>query len=932
MSIWTGSVRLRLILGVCAIVALVMTAFVIRVVEHERAFLEERTEAERVRLAETLAANSVAAVLINDLVAVEEAIAQVRSLPGLRYAMVFAADGRVLAHSELNRVGTFISDHASLSLLDSPGKARVIIRSPALAEAVAPVMTRGMVVGWARLGLDHEPVAASMAWRVYDGILHVAAAVLLSGLLAGALASGLTSRLNRLIRQTSASGVPIEAPPAGVDEVGAAAHAFNAVSAALRKADGELQITSVSLVETQRKCRDILNNIPDAFVLYDVTRDGRFRLVDMNPAAEKYYGTCKEAAWGKLFDEAVQPERVEYLLPLMRECIDTGQSVRRKEHLKLDSGFLDLDTVFLPVPDDKGCVNRLAVLSRDITEHLRVSSLLHRLSAAVQQSPVPMIITDASGTIEYVNPAFCTNSQYAASEVLGQKPRIVRGGGTAAEEYAQLWRTIRSGETWRGMFHNKRKDGSLHWEEAIITPLRDGEGNITQFVAFQQDISARKAAEERVDFLAHHDTLTGLPNRLLGKDRVEQAIAQAGRSQCKAALLFLDVDGFKKVNDAFGHGKGDALLKAVAERLKEAVRKTDSVARQSGDEFLIVLSNIRDNAAVTAVTASIMDSMARPFTIDGQTLTISVSAGIAVYPDDGKDIDSLFKKADIAMYAAKEAGKNTYRFFTREMNAHADEYLRLRGCLQNALVQKEFVLHYQPQIDLKSGQVAGVEALLRWNSPDLGIVPPDRFLPVAEDSGLIVPIGDWVLGEACRQAAAWQKAGLPKIVMAVNLSAVQLRNGDVAGSVQRALSAAKLDPSCLELEVAESVLIKDATQVLSAVRGLKALGVSLSVDDFGTGYSSLSYLKRYGANKVKIDPSFIRDLTSDTNSAAVVNAIVQMARSLGLTTIAEGVEDVDVLDALQCRECDGVQGYFYARPMAAAEVRTFLATPRQPRA
>jgi diguanylate cyclase (GGDEF)-like protein len=449
--------------------------------------------------------------------------------------------------------------------------------------------------------------------------------------------------------------------------------------------------------------------------------------------------------------------------------------------------------------------------------------------------------------------------------------------------------------------------------ERLIEEVRTGKASL-------------RASEERLAFLAQHDSLTGLPNGVLASDRLEWAIGYANRSNCLAAVIHIDIDGFKRINDTLGHSVGDALIKAVAERLQLCSRMTDTLCRQSGDEFLLVLSEVPDPELITNIANCTLEQMAHPFTVDEHELAITVSLGVAVYPDDGDNWETLFQKAEIGMYSAKEAGRNTYKFFTEHMNKDAGEYLHLRTCLQKALEREEFVLYYQPQINLKTGRVAGVEALIRWNSPELGLVSPQRFIPLAEESGLIVPISDWVLKEACRQAAAWRSAGLPEMIVAVNLSAVQFRNGDVVSSVKQALAQAALDPAFLELEMTESILIKDTANVLLTVHDLKALGLTLSIDDFGTGYSSLSYLKRLAVDKVKIDQSFVRDINEDANSGAIVNAIVQMALSLGLTTIAEGVESKSVLEAVRKCGCDEVQGYYYARPMPADQISVFLDT------
>ncbi|MDR3436163.1 EAL domain-containing protein [Telmatospirillum sp.] len=475
----------------------------------------------------------------------------------------------------------------------------------------------------------------------------------------------------------------------------------------------------------------------------------------------------------------------------------------------------------------------------------------------------------------------------------------------------------------------RHKDGLYIWIESNIQAVRDASGQVVEFVAVSRDITERKQADARIEFLAHHDPLTNLPNRLLGKDRLELAVARAERSGTKAALLFLDLDQFKKVNDSLGHSVGDALLQAVSTRLQGCLRESDTLSRQGGDEFLILIEELHDVEAASRVAEALLDGLSSPFTLDDQELYISGSIGIAVYPDDGSDFDTLLKKADTAMYHAKDVGRNAFRFFTDQMNVDTTEYLNLRNGLRRALERQEFVLHYQPQVSLRNGDIVGVEALIRWQHPDLGLIPPGRFIPVAEDSGLIVPVGAWVLKEACQQAAAWHKMGFEGLVVAVNLSAAQFKRGDLLSNISSALAESALDPECLELELTESILISDTNKVLSMVDRLKQLGVKLSIDDFGTGYSSLAYLKRFHVDKLKIDQSFVRDITSDANDAAIVYAIVQMARSLGLATIAEGVENEQALAALRDQGCDEAQGFFFARPMPAAELEEFLRQPRQ---
>ena len=443
-----------------------------------------------------------------------------------------------------------------------------------------------------------------------------------------------------------------------------------------------------------------------------------------------------------------------------------------------------------------------------------------------------------------------------------------------------------------------------------------------------RDITDRRRAEERIHVLAYQDALTELPNRALFRDRMKQATAHADRAGTVIALLFLDLDNFKTINDSLGHSAGDALLKQIAARMRLCVRDTDTISRQGGDEFLVMLTDLAGTDPVTPIVEKVMAQLQAPFQIEGTELTTSVSIGIASYPADGEDFDTLLKKADTAMYRAKGSGRNTYRFFGEHMNVEAVENLSIRNGLRLALERKEFVLHYQPQVDLRSGEVPGVEALIRWKHPKHGLVLPGRFIGIAEENAMIVPIGEWVLREACAQAVAWRKAGLPRMGMAVNLSAVQFRRSKLEQTVIEALEDTGLDPSMLELELTESILILDTDNALAAVKRLKSIGVKLSIDDFGTGYSSLSYLKRFDVDKLKIDQSFIRDLSTDPDDAAIVRAIIQMARSLGLRTIAEGVEDGGVLRHLRDFECDAAQGNYFAPAMPAGEFADYLAAVR----
>jgi diguanylate cyclase (GGDEF)-like protein/PAS domain S-box-containing protein len=465
-----------------------------------------------------------------------------------------------------------------------------------------------------------------------------------------------------------------------------------------------------------------------------------------------------------------------------------------------------------------------------------------------------------------------------------------------------------------------RPDRGRVWLRTSKLPLWDREGNVTGVIGTYEDITGRKVAEDRVQYLAYYDALTGLPNRTLLQDRLAKALAGARRRKDKVAILFFDLDRFKDINDLLGHSIGDLLLQEVAERLKTWAREQDTVARLGGDEFLIMLTQVKDVADAAVAAGRLMDAMTAEFVVQGHSLSIGCSVGISIFPEHGADGETLIKNADAAMYSAKGSGHNGFRFFTEDMNASVMERLTLENGLRLALNKKELFLVYQPQMDIASGSITGLEALLRWQHPELGLVPPDKFIRIAENSGLILPIGEWVLRTACSQVRKWQDEGLPAVTIAVNVSAIQFRQEGFCGLIRRVLDETGLAPQYLELELTESLLLANADVMLSAVKELNAMGLTLAIDDFGTGYSSLSYLKRFPVSRLKIDRSFIRDVAVNPDDAAITTAIISMAKSLNLKVIAEGVEDEAQMSFLRAHQCDEIQGYYFSKPLAVDKV------------
>jgi len=545
-------------------------------------------------------------------------------------------------------------------------------------------------------------------------------------------------------------------------------------------------------------------------------------------------------------------------------------------------------------------------------------------SRVYENSTEGIIITDALKHIVSVNRSFTTITQFPADDVIGTIPAVFTSEFHGPDLYMTMWDRIHTTGFWQGEIRNRRKDSSLYPEWLSIIAVKDTTGLVMNYIAIFSDISERKRSEERIQHLAHFDALTGLPNRILFRDRLEQALIKAQRNGDKVAILFLDLDRFKHINDTLGHGVGDSLLKEISNRLLACMRDQDTVSRQGGDEFIIVLPDT-DSTGAARVAEHIVQNTSKRCQIEGYDLHITPSIGISMYPDDSLEKDTLIKYSDVAMYQAKDSGRNTYKFYTSEMNVRVFQRMSIESGLREALEKGHFILYYQPQISLQTGYIIGCEALIRWNHPEKGLIPPASFIPIAEETGLIVPIGDWVMKEACRQAIAWKAQGLRSITMAINLSAIQFSHTHMAHQITSLLEETGLAPEHLELELTESILMQGIEATLETLNNLAGFGLRLSIDDFGTGYSSLAYLKRFPLHKLKIDQSFVRDITQDANDAAIVRTIIGMAKSLNLDVIAEGVETKPQADFLRQAGCDEMQGYYFSPPVPAEQFAAMLA-------
>lgn len=567
------------------------------------------------------------------------------------------------------------------------------------------------------------------------------------------------------------------------------------------------------------------------------------------------------------------------------------------------------------------------LMAKNLAMIRRSDEAIHLRDRAIESSINGFLITSCNepdNPIVYVNPAFERITGYSRQEVLGRNPRFLHRDDNAQPELEIIQAAVHAQREGKAVLRNYRKDGSLFWNELSIAPVRDEKGRATHFIGVQNDISDAKHYQDALEHQANHDTLTGLPNRNLLQDRITQAIVYAERSAHHVIVAFIDLDNFKLVNDSLGHTAGDQLLKAVAERLQSGFRAVDTVARLGGDEFVLILYDQSNEELISQETERINEVFSAPFYIDGQEIFVSYSAGFSLYPQDGRDAEVLLMNADVAMYRAKEQRGNSFQFYAPEMHSKISDRLMLESNMRHALERQEFSLMYQPQFDLRTGKVFGMEALIRWHHPSMGMVSPAKFIPLAEDTGLIVPIGEWVIKTACEQLKAFQNTGLRDLTAAVNLSSRQFKEINLIPSIARILHDTGLAGEYLELELTESILMDHSQEITSTLCELKNMGLKLAIDDFGTGYSSLSYLKSFPMDKLKIDQSFVKDISTGGDNSAIVKAIINLGHSLNLRVIAEGVETKEQLDFLASHNCNEIQGYYYSKPLDAEEFRSFV--------
>ncbi|MEY4756779.1 MAG: hypothetical protein RJA34_1677 [Pseudomonadota bacterium] len=665
----------------------------------------------------------------------------------------------------------------------------------------------------------------------------------------------------------------------------------------------------------------LLQAVPDP--LFELSLDGRYHRY-WSPRMD-LLAAPPEVFLGKQVTDILPPEAAAICLAALKEAHEQGHSTGKVMSLTIDHQTKWFELSVSRKQEQPGIEPRFVVLSRDITGRKLAETQL-RLSAQVfESSREGIMITDEKTRLISVNPMFTTITGYSAAEVLGQRPTILSSGQQNRSFYDGMWKDILEQGHWEGEILNQRKNGEIYPQWLVITPVKNQQGQVLQYIGSMSDLTTHKANQARIDYLAHHDPLTRLPNRLMLQQQVRQDLGKVPGGFAHAALLFIDLDRFKNINESLGHAVGDSVLQAVATRLSQLKGVDDMVCRPGGDEFMIWLPDA-DELLAAQVARRMMKAITEPIRLEYNTLTLSASIGIALFPEHGSTIEKLSQCADAALFEAKNAGRDNFQFFAAQLQSQAQEVLLIENHLRRALELGELRLHYQPQIDAHTGVLIGLEALVRWQHPQWGMVSPARFIPIAEETGQIREIGDWVLRTATQQLADWKAAGLQVLPVAVNLSALEFRQPDLCEKVASALRAAGLAPELLELELTESVAMENSGFAIERIDSLHAMGVALSIDDFGTGYSSLSYLKRFKVGKLKIDQSFVRDLENDSDDRAIILAIISMARSLGFKTIAEGVETQGQYDFLRNSHCDEIQGYYFSKPLPPEQVLKHLRT------
>lgn len=929
--LWTGSITRQLMLGIAFVHAVLMTIFVFDLVERERQFFIKQSEGEAISLAETLSANGTSWILANDVIGTEEVIDAQSHFPGLRYAMFVDLNGKLLGHTERNQVGRYLSDDISLGLLKSDARTRVLFDSPLLIDVASPVKAGQAHIGWARVGISREDIANNLQVVTKGGLIYTLIAIVVGSIFAWFMAYGLTKsirQLTHLARRIRFGERSISHNIRRHDELGQLATDFSMMLEALVQQEGEI-------AEKNALLDSIINTTPDLIFIKDA--EGQY--IACNAAFADLVGKSVENIIGETDYELFPRELADFFIEKDLEMLQSGQAQSNEEWVAYPDGKrVLLDTVktpfYGPNKDSAGVLG----ISRDITARYEVEQALRQreddLREAQRIAHIGSWELDPKSNrivwsqevyriFEWSEEEFDNSYEHFLSRVHPDDQALVN------QRYQEV---LATGEAGHLLFRILRHSGETKYLELQWEPFGDCDSmGMALLKGTIQDVTERQIhrlqleqQREHLDRLAHYDVLTELPNRLLFHDRLAQSLRWAERHANRLAVLFVDLDEFKQINDSLGHAVGDAVLQEVSRRFKSAIRAEDSVARLGGDEFTVILNSIKRPEDASTTAQKLIALLQRPIVVGEYDLYVTSSVGISLYPDDGIDEETLLRNADTAMFKAKDQGKNTFCFYTEDMTERAYDRILMESDIRRGLSQNEFVLYYQPQIDMIAKRIIGMEALIRWQHPQYGLIAPGRFIPVAEESDLIVKLGEWVLREACKQARSWYQQGILPGRISVNLADKQLNHSNIIHDITEILSATRCLPEWLTLEVTEGFVMKRPEETIRVLKAFQERHIHISIDDFGTGYSSLSYLKRLPINTLKIDQSFVRDIPNDENDVAITRAIIALSESMGLSVLAEGVETEEQAHFLLEEGCSDVQGYLFSRPVPREEMEARL--------
>ncbi|MCF8199196.1 MAG: EAL domain-containing protein [Sulfuritalea sp.] len=833
-------------------------------------------------------------------------------------AVLVDREGHIVAHPDANKA----LRHDSLAenrLVQEALKGQVITGNMLIDGVEYSGTARPLPgLGWASLVVQPKSsifvAQNTLLWALLLGFLISLLLALIIAWLLARVASRRMRAFSDHMLAVAGGEYRAEFPKSRITEINELASNMRRMAIAVLERESRLQ-------RREAEYRDVVEGIDDLILRMDT--EGR--LLFVNHASRRYFGLEPEACVGLDAFGFIHPDdqgKARKGFSIWRK--QDGAAINWENRVLSRSGAVHLmQWNVSAMRDSCGYVLGYTSIARDVTAQ-RHAETHQRLAASVfNSSSEGIMITDADMQIISVNPALQTITGFAVGEVIGKTPGLFDSGRHDDDFYRMISEEVAIDGHWRGEIWSRRKSGEVFPGWLAITAVKDIEGALTHYIGSCFDISERKDAERHLQFMANHDALTLLPNRALLDDRIRQAIVTSRRKDSRTAILLFDLDRFKLINDTLGHDAGDQVLETVASRLTSQLRETETVARHGGDEFIILVPDIESIDHLSMLAQKILHIVAEPHTIGEKELHITPSIGISIFPDDGTDGPTLLRNAETAMYHAKGVGRNNFQFFTNSMNFVVQERMAIEHDLRHALEKNQLQLFYQPQVDCRTGDVRGMEALLRWQHPERGLISPDKFIPIAEETGLIVPIGEWVLQEACNQAKVWHGMGQTDLRIGVNLSARQFQEDDLLRQISSALQTSGLPSWALELEITEGMLMEDPEAAAVMLRTLAGLGIRLAIDDFGTGYSSLAYLKRFPLHRLKIDKSFVRDISTDVNGALIVSAVIGLASSLKMEVIAEGVESVDQLRYLEKNGCHQIQGYLFSRPLPASHFTSF---------